>query len=34
MYGPLIAGFSILGFCGSIPFWYLAGKNYKKDMEN
>jgi len=30
MYGPLIAGFSIFGFLGSVPFWWLAGKHYKE----
>jgi MFS family permease len=32
MYGPLIAGFSVLGFIGSVPFWYMAGKGYRNHM--
>lgn len=33
LYGPLITTFVGLSYLGSIPFWYLAGKNYKKVME-
>jgi hypothetical protein len=33
IYGYLIAMFGLIGYWGSIPFWYMAGKSYKKDME-
>jgi hypothetical protein len=33
IYGPLITFTTLLGFLGSCPFWYLAGKNYKAKME-
>jgi len=32
LYGPIITGMVILGFGGSCPFWYLAGKDYKRQM--
>jgi MFS family permease len=32
MYGPLIAGFTILGFGLSIPCWFNAGKQYNLHM--
>lgn len=32
MYGPLITLTTFIGFLGSCPWWYLAGKNYKKIM--
>ena len=32
VYGPLIAGFSVLGFIGSVPFWFRAGRHYKNHM--
>lgn len=33
LYGPLITGFVGLSYLGSIPFWFKAGKAYKKHME-
>ena len=33
LYGPLIAGFTLFGYVGLIPFWWRAGKHYKKHME-
>ena len=33
LYGPLITTFVGISYLGSIPFWYNAGKNYKKFME-
>jgi hypothetical protein len=33
MYGPLITGFVTLSYLGSLPFWFNAGKAYKKHME-
>jgi len=33
LYGPLITFMTIVGFGGSVPFWYLAGKEYKKKKE-
>merc|ERR1712137_1484608 len=33
LYGPLITSFVGLSYLGSIPFWYMAGKNYNKFME-
>lgn len=32
IYGPLIAAFTAVCYLGSIPFWYMAGKNYVKEM--
>lgn len=32
IYGYLIAAFGIVGYWGSIPFWYLAGKSYEEEM--
>ena len=33
IYGKLVAIFALVGYWGSIPFWWLAGKSYKKHME-
>ena len=33
IYGYLIVAFGLVGYWGSIPLWYLAGKSYKKDLE-
>ena len=33
LYGPLITSFVGLSYLGSIPFWWKAGANYKKVME-
>ena len=33
LYGPLITTFDGISYLGSIPFWWKAGKNYKKFME-
>jgi len=33
LYGPLITSFVGLSYLGSIPFWWKAGVNYKKVME-
>ena len=33
MYGPLITASIGLSYVGSIPFWYKAGKEYTKFME-
>jgi len=30
LYGPLITGMTLVGFGGSVPFWFLAGREYKK----
>ena len=32
LYGPIITGMVLIGFGGSVPFWYLAGKEYKKQV--
>ena len=32
VYGPLIAAFSAIGFFGSLPFWFKAGKSYAEHM--
>jgi len=29
-YGKIISIFVLIGYCGAIPFFYLAGKSYKK----
>lgn len=29
LYGPVITAMVLIGFGGSCPFWYLAGKEYK-----
>jgi len=34
LYGPLITGFVALSYWGSIPFWWAAGKSYKKHLED
>jgi len=34
LYGPLITGFCALSYLGSLPFWFRAGKHYKKYMED
>jgi len=33
LYGPLITFMTLVGFGGSVPFWYLAGKENKKKKE-
>lgn len=33
LYGPIITIFVCLSYLGSVPFWWLAGKEYKKFME-
>jgi len=33
LYGPLITAFVAFGYIGSLPFWFNAGKAYKKVME-
>ena len=33
IYGYLIAFFGIIGYWGSIPLWWMAGRSYKKHME-
>jgi hypothetical protein len=33
LYGPLIFGFVLISYLGSVPFWWWAGKDYKKFME-
>lgn len=33
IYGNILTGFALLGYWGSIPFWWLAGKSYKRHME-
>lgn len=33
MYGPLITSAVAFGYLGSLPFWFNAGKAYKKHME-
>lgn len=30
LYGPLITIMTLIGFGGSVPCWYLAGRAYKK----
>jgi hypothetical protein len=32
LYGYVLAGFAFIGYWGSVPFWYLAGKSYTKYM--
>jgi hypothetical protein len=32
VYGPLITFTTLVGFVGSCPWWYLAGKNYREFM--
>ena len=32
LYGYVLTGFAFLGYWGSVPFWWLAGKSYKKYM--
>ena len=34
IYGYVLTFFAGLGYWGSIPFWWLAGKSYKKYMED
>lgn len=34
MYGPLITAFVAFSYLGSLPFWWRAGANYKKFMED
>lgn len=34
LYGPLITGAVAFGYLGSLPFWWKAGKAYKKHMED
>jgi len=34
LYGPLITGFVAVSYLGSLPFWFRAGKHYKKYMED
>lgn len=29
IYGTILAGFALVGYWGSIPFWWLAGRSYK-----
>jgi hypothetical protein len=33
VYGKILTVFALVGYWGSIPFWYLAGKSYTKHME-
>ena len=33
IYGYMLSFFALVGYWGSIPFWWLAGKNYKIYME-
>ena len=33
LYGKILTIFVLIGYCGAIPFFYLAGKSYKKHME-
>ena len=33
VYGQLLGIFAGIGYWGSIPFFYLAGRSYKKFME-
>ena len=33
IYGYILTGFACLGYWGSIPFWWLAGKSYTKFIE-
>ena len=34
VYGYVISLFAMLGYLGSLPFWFMAGKSYKQEMEN
>jgi hypothetical protein len=34
IYGYVLTFFAGLGYWGSIPFWWLAGRSYKKYMED
>lgn len=31
LYGPLLALFTAVGYLGSVPFFWLAGKEYEKE---
>ena len=33
LYGPLITGLVALGFGGSVPIWFKAGREYTKRVE-
>jgi hypothetical protein len=33
LYGPIITAFVSLSYLGSVPFWWKAGKEYKKYMD-
>jgi len=33
VYGKILTVFALVGYWGSIPFWYLAGKSYTEHME-
>jgi hypothetical protein len=32
LYGPIITAMVVVGFGGSCPFWFMAGREYKKAM--
>ena len=32
--GSLLCVFALFGYWGSIPFWWMAGNEYKKHMES
>ena len=33
LYGPIITAFVSISYLASVPFWWKAGKEYKKYME-
>jgi predicted MFS family arabinose efflux permease len=33
IYGKVLTVFALIGYWGSVPFWWLAGRSYKKHME-
>jgi hypothetical protein len=33
LYGPIITAFVSLSYLASVPFWWKAGKEYKKYMD-
>lgn len=33
LYGPIITAFVSFSYLASVPFWWKAGKEYKKYME-
>lgn len=34
LYAKILTIFSFIGYCGAVPFFYLAGKSYEKHMKS